>query len=119
MPAPPIVIDEAKGIARIDQSKFSDAFAADVNFKKTQFMAASQAPLGLQAVSTKLTTAAWKTKPSYYIVSTDDHMIPPSDEKKFAAKANAVQTFEIKASHAIFISQSNKVAKVIEQAARN
>jgi pimeloyl-ACP methyl ester carboxylesterase len=117
VPAPPILIDGEKGIALLDRAKFPEAFAADVNRKKAEFMAASQAPLGLPAVGTKLTIAAWKSKPSYYIISSDDHMIPPADEKKFAAKANAVQTFEFKASHAVFISQPEKVAKVIEQAA--
>jgi pimeloyl-ACP methyl ester carboxylesterase len=115
--APPIVIDGKKGIALVDRAKFPEAFAADVSRRKAEFMAASQAPLGLAAVGTKITIAAWKVKPSYYIVSSDDQMIPPIDERKFATKANAVQTFEFKASHAVFISQPDKVAKVIEEAA--
>ena len=117
VPAPPILIDGEKGIALLDRAKFPEAFAADIDRNKAEFMAASQAPLGLPAVGTKITTAAWKTKPSYYIISSDDHMIPPADERMFATKAKAVQTFEFKASHAVFISQPEKVAKVIEQAA--
>ncbi len=117
MPAPPILIDGKKGIALIDRSKFAEAFAADIDRRKAEFMAAAQAPLGLQAVGTKITTAAWKTKPSYYIVSSEDRMISPADERMFATKAKAAQTFEFKASHAVFISHPDEVAKVIEQAA--
>jgi pimeloyl-ACP methyl ester carboxylesterase len=117
VPAPPILIDEKKGIALVDRAKFPEAFAADVERTKAQFMAASQAPLGLVAVGTKITTAAWRTKPSYYIVSGEDRMIPPQDERMFAKKARAVRQFEFKASHAVFISQPDKVAKVIELAA--
>jgi pimeloyl-ACP methyl ester carboxylesterase len=117
VPAPPIIIDPKKGIALVDRAKFPESFAADIDQNKAKFMAASQAPLGLAAVSAKINTVAWKTKPSYYIVSSDDRMIPPSDERKFAAKANAVQQFEFNASHAVFISQPEKVAKVIEEAA--
>jgi len=117
VPGPPILIDGKKGIAVIDREKFPEAFAADVDRKKAEFMAASQAPLGLPAVGTKIKTAAWKTKPSFYIVSSQDHMIPPADERKFAVKAKAVQTFEFDASHAVFISHPDEVAKVIEQAA--
>lgn len=119
MPAPPILIDGQKGIALLDRAGFSEAFAADVDRNKAKFLAASQAPLGLQAVGTKITTAAWKTKPSYYIVASEDRMIPPADERKFALKANAVRKFEFKASHAVYISQPEKVAKVIEAAASN
>ena len=117
VPGPPILIDGKKGIALIDRVKFPEFFAADINRKNAEFMAASQAPLGLPAVGTKIKTAAWKTKPSYYIVASDDRMIPPTDERNFAKKANAVQTFEFKASHAVFISHPDEVAKVIERAA--
>jgi pimeloyl-ACP methyl ester carboxylesterase len=116
--APDILIDPKKGIALVDRTKFPAEFAADVDGDKAEFMAASQAPLGLQAVSDKITAAAWKTKPSYYIVSGEDRMIPPSDERSMARKANSVQTLEVAgASHAVFISHPDIVAKVIEQAA--
>jgi pimeloyl-ACP methyl ester carboxylesterase len=117
VPAPPILIDGGKGIALLDRAKFPTAFCADVNVDKAQFMAASQTPLGLSAVGTKITSAAWKAKPSYYILPGDDHMIPPSDEKKMATRAGSVQ-FEIQgASHAVFISHPAEVAKIIEMAA--
>jgi len=117
VPAPPIQIDSEKGIALLDRAKFPDAFAADIERDKAEFLAASQAPLGLEAVASKITVAAWKTKPSSYIVSSQDHMIPPTDERKMAAKANAVHQYEFNASHAVFISQPEKVAKVIEESA--
>jgi pimeloyl-ACP methyl ester carboxylesterase len=114
---PPILIDPVKGNALIDRAKFPEAFAADIDRKTAEFLAASQAPLGLAAVSAKMTTAAWKNKPSFYIVSTQDRMIPPTDEMKMAMKAKAIQTFKIKASHAVYISHPGQVAKVIERAA--
>jgi len=121
VPAPPIIIYGEKGIAFVDPTQFPDAFAADVlktDPTKVKLMAATQLPLGLPAVGTKLTAAAWKTKPSYYIVSSEDHMIPPADERGFATKAKAVQQLEISgASHAVFISHPAEVANMIEQAA--
>jgi pimeloyl-ACP methyl ester carboxylesterase len=115
--APPIVPPE-NGFAVLDRAKFPAAFAADVDRDKAEFMAASQVPLGIPAFISKVTVAAWKTRPSYYIVSGDDHMIPPAAERAMAAKAKAVQVFEIKGgSHAAFVAQPDKVAKVIEQAA--
>jgi pimeloyl-ACP methyl ester carboxylesterase len=115
--APPIVINQKKGVAFVDPAQFPASFAADIDPKEAELMAATQLPLGLQAVTTKITTVAWKTKPSYYIVSSEDRMIPPADERKFALKAGAVEQFEFNASHAVFISQPDQVAKVIEMAA--
>jgi hypothetical protein len=79
-------------------------------------MAASQMPWGVQAFVDKVTTVAWKTKPSYYLISTEDRMIPPTDQKMMATRSKSTQ-FECKASHAAYISQPDKVAKVIEKAA--
>lgn len=115
-PAPPILIDPQKGIALLDRAKFTDAFAADIDREQAEFMAASQAPLGLQAVGTKLTRAAWKTKPTFAIITTEDHMISPADQRRMIRPANASQT-EIKASHAVYISHPDQVAAVIEKAA--
>ena len=120
VPAPPIVIDGKKGIAFIDPAKFAEAFAADVakiDPATVKYMAENQIPLGLPAVGTKLTEAAWRTKPSYYVVATEDHMIPPSDERGFANKLNAVQKFEIDGSHAVFMLHADQVAEIIMKAA--
>jgi pimeloyl-ACP methyl ester carboxylesterase len=112
----PPILPPKNGFLLLDRAKFPEAFAADVDLGQAQFMAASQVPLSAQTFADQITTAAWKSKPSYYIVSSDDHMIPPSAEKAMATRAKAIQ-FEIKASHAVYISQPEKVAKVIEQAA--
>jgi pimeloyl-ACP methyl ester carboxylesterase len=112
--APPIVFSNNE--FSLDPEKFAAAFAADIDEDKAQFMAASQIPLGAQTFTDKITIAAWKTKPSYYIISTEDHMIPPADERKMAKRAHSFQ-FEIKASHAVFISQPEEVARVIKRAA--
>jgi pimeloyl-ACP methyl ester carboxylesterase len=113
--APPI-LPAKNGFLLLDRAKFPEAFAADVDRDKAQFLAASQVPLGVQTFTDPVTTVAWKNKPSYYIVSSEDHMIPPSAERTMAARAGSIQ-FELKASHAVYISQPDKVAKVIEEAA--
>jgi pimeloyl-ACP methyl ester carboxylesterase len=106
----------------VDRTKFPEEFAADVDPSKAQFMAASEIPIGFQTLSDKVTKAAWIDKPSYYIVSSDDQMIPSSNErdmaKLLATKGKLVQQSEIKASHAVFISHSEEVANMIEQAAK-
>ena len=113
--APPI-LPPKNGFLLLDPAKFPEAFAADVDRDKARFLAASQVPFGVQAFLDPITTVAWKTKPSYYIISSEDRMIPPAAERMMATRAKSVQ-FEFKASHAIYISQPDKVAKVIEEAA--
>ena len=113
--APPILPPQ-NGFLMLDRAKFPQAFAGDVASKRAEFMAASQAALGVQAYSDKITTAAWKTKPSSYIVASDDHMIPPAAERKMAERAKS-DLFELKASHAVYMSHPNEVAKIIEKAA--
>jgi pimeloyl-ACP methyl ester carboxylesterase len=117
VPAPPI-LPPKNGFLLLDRAKFPTVFAADVDRRKAQFMAASQVPLGVQTFTDQITTVAWKTKPSYYIISSEDHMIPPADEKMMATRAKSVQ-FEFKASHAVYVSRPADVAKVIEKAASN
>jgi pimeloyl-ACP methyl ester carboxylesterase len=118
--APPILPPKtANDGFLLDRAQFPAAFAADVaavDPAKAEFMAASQIPLTMQTFTDKITTVAWKIKPSDYIISSDDHMIPPSDERMMATRAGSIQ-HEIKASHAVYISQPGAVAKVIEEAA--
>jgi pimeloyl-ACP methyl ester carboxylesterase len=113
--APPILAPK-NGFLLLDRTKFHESFAADVDRDKAEFMAASQIPLGVQTFTDQITIVAWKTKPSYYIISSEDRMIPPAAEKMMATRAKSVQ-FEFKASHAVYVSQPEKVAKVIEKAA--
>lgn len=114
-PVPPI-LPPVDGFLFLDQAKFADAFAADVHPDLAAFMAASQVPWGLAALEGKVTAPAWKEKPSWYLVATDDKMIPPPAQRAMAKRAEAV-TVEAPGSHAIYVSKPDAVAKLIEQAA--
>jgi pimeloyl-ACP methyl ester carboxylesterase len=115
-PKPP-VLPPQDGYLKLDPSKFREAFAADVSPSVAAFMADSQVPWGLKAVSTPITNPAWKTKPSWYIVAKQDRMISPSLERWMAGRAKA-HTTELDGSHAIYVSKPDAVATVIEEAAR-
>jgi pimeloyl-ACP methyl ester carboxylesterase len=121
-PAPdaskPPILPPRDGALTLDRSRFPAAFAADVNPAVAAFMADSQIPWGLAAVSATITKPAWKDKPTWYVVAKNDKMIPPSAERSMAERAHA-HTTEIAGSHAVFISQPKAVAAVIEEAARS
>jgi len=108
----------ADGYLMIDPSKFPTDFAPDLPLSQARFMAISQVPINSKIFGTPITSPAWKTKPSYAVVATDDRMINPDLERSMYARAHAKVT-EIKASHVVFISQPKAVAAVIEQAARS
>jgi pimeloyl-ACP methyl ester carboxylesterase len=114
-PAPP-VLPPQDGFLLLDREKFPAAFAADVKPDEAEFMAISQVPWGVGAVNGVVTDAAWKTKPSWYLLTTEDHMIPP-DTERFMAKRAGSKVVAIKASHAVFLSHPDAVASLIEQAA--
>lgn len=99
----------------VDPAKFPAAFAADVDAPTTAFMAAAQVPWGLNAVGGTITSAAWKTKPSYYLVTTEDHMVPPTAQRSMARRSGATIT-EIRSSHAVMMSHPDEVAMFIEAA---
>ena len=84
--------------------------------KTAAFMAESQVPWGLDALTGSVTQAAWKTKPSWYLVATDDHMIPP-DQQRFMSKRAGATVVETKGSHALYVSRPAPVAALIKQAA--
>jgi pimeloyl-ACP methyl ester carboxylesterase len=121
-PAPdatkPPILPPQNGYLTLDPSGFQAAFAADVDPVTARFMADSQNPWGLKAVSGMISHPAWKDKPSWYIITTNDKMIPPSLQHTMAERANA-HTTEIVASHAVYVSKPRAVAKVIEEAAQN
>ena len=102
------------GLVAIGMS--ASAFAADLPKAEAEFMAASQVATSGKALSTPATAPAWKTKPSFAIVATQDRSINPDLERSMYARSHAV-TKEIVASHAVYISQPRAVAEVIEQAA--
>ena len=106
-----------EGYLLVDPSKFPSAFAADVDASVTRFMASAQVPWGLEAVQTKITKVAWKAKPSHFMVTTLDTMIPPTFQRAFAKRAGAT-TMEIDSSHAVMLSHPREVAAFIETASR-
>ena len=114
-PVPPI-LPPREGFLYLDKAKFAASFAADVEPKTAAFMAESQLPWGLDALNGSVTQAAWKTKPSWYLVATDDKMIPP-DAQRFMSKRAGATVVESKGSHAIYVSRPAPVAALIEQAA--
>jgi pimeloyl-ACP methyl ester carboxylesterase len=114
-PAPPILPPQ-DGFLLLDRSKFAAAFAADVKPGLAAFMADSQVPWGVQALSGTITEPAWKSKPSWYLITTEDHMIPP-DAQRFMSKRAGSKVIEVKGSHAVFVSQPAAVASLIEKAA--
>lgn len=115
-PQPPI-LPPKDGFLMLDSAKFPASFAADLPPKQAQFMADSQVPWGVNALAGTITQPAWKNKPSWYLVVTDDHMIPVAAQRNMAKRANASVT-EVKGSHAIYVSNPKAVASLIEEAAR-
>ena len=108
--------DEA-GFVYIDRARFHDAFARDLPEADTRIMAATQKPINSKSFGETVPAAAWKTIPSWYIVSTEDHAINPDLERYYAKRIGATTT-EIKASHVPFLSHPKEVARVIEAAAK-
>lgn len=104
------------GYLLVDPAKFPKSFAADVDPVTTSFMAAAQVPWGLQAVQTKITQAAWKTKPAHYLVTAKDAMIPPTAQRTMAKRTGA-RMVEIPSSHAAMLSHPREVAAFIRDAA--
>ena len=114
-PVPPILPPQ-DGYLFLDRAKFADSFAADVESKKAAFMADSQVPWGVSALEGAVTEAAWRKKPSWYLVAADDGMIPPPAQRFMAERAGAT-VVESKGSHAIYVSKPDVVASIIKSAA--
>ena len=114
-PVPPILPPQ-DGFLLLDNAKFADSFAADVDPSTARFMADSQVPWGVEALAGKVTAPAWKSKPSFYLVASDDRMIPPPAQRAMAERAGAKVT-ETAGSHAIYVSKPADIARLIEQAA--
>ena len=114
-PVPPILPPQ-DGFLLLDQSKFAASFAADVSEPKASFMAASQVPWGVNALAGEVTAPAWKSKPSWYLVASDDKMIPPPAQRQMSRRAGSTVS-EVPGSHAVYVSQPQAVATLIEKAA--
>ena len=115
-PVPPILPPQ-DGYLFLDRAKFPASFAADVDEERAAFMADSQVPWGVDALSGTISEPAWKTKPSWYLVATDDKMIPPPAQRLMSKRAGST-VVEVAGSHAIYVSQPNAVAALIEEAAK-
>jgi pimeloyl-ACP methyl ester carboxylesterase len=115
-PVPPILPPQ-DGFLFLDKAKFPASFAADVEAEKAEFMADSQVPWGMGAISGTISEPAWRTKPSWYLVTTEDKMIPPDAQRAMSKRAGST-VVEVKGSHAIYVSQPKAVADLIEQAAK-
>jgi pimeloyl-ACP methyl ester carboxylesterase len=115
-PVPPILPPQ-DGFLLLDRDKFAQSFAADVEPNKAAFMADSQVPWGVEALAGAVGDPAWKTKPSWYLVATDDHMIPPPAQHAMAQRAGSTKV-EQAGSHSVYISHPQEVAALIQQAAQ-
>jgi len=115
-PVPPILPPQ-DGYLLLDKAKFPASFAADVDAEKAAFMADSQLPWGVDALSGTISEPAWKAKPSWYLVVTEDRMIPPAAQRAMSKRAGSA-VVEVKGSHAIYVSNPEVVAALIEKAAK-
>jgi pimeloyl-ACP methyl ester carboxylesterase len=116
-PVPPILPPQ-DGYLFLDRAKFRASFAADVDAEKAAFMADSQVPWAVEALTGKISEPAWKAKPSWYLIAADDKMIPPDAQRSMSKRAGST-VVEVKGSHAIYVSQPEAVASLIEQAAKS
>jgi pimeloyl-ACP methyl ester carboxylesterase len=115
-PVPPI-LPPRDGFLLLDRSKFAASFAADVDADLAAFMADAQMPWGVAALEGAVGQPAWKTRPSWYLVTTEDRMIPPPAQRAMAQRAGATVA-EVVGSHAVYVSQPEAVVSLIVAAAR-
>jgi pimeloyl-ACP methyl ester carboxylesterase len=114
-PVPPI-LPPKDGFLFLDRDKFHASFAGDLPADQAAFMADSQVPWGVDAPAGIISEPAWRTKPAWYLVTTEDKMIPPAAQRAMCQRAGAAVT-EVAASHSVYVSQPDAVANLIEQAA--
>jgi pimeloyl-ACP methyl ester carboxylesterase len=115
--AVPPILPPQNGFLFLDRAKFADSFAGDVEAGKAAFMADSQVPWGVAALQGAVTEPAWKNKPSWYLLVTEDRMIPPPAQQFMSKRAGAT-VVETKGSHAVYVSKPDAVASIIKSAAR-
>jgi len=114
-PVPPI-LPPRDGFLFLDREKFHASFAGDVSDELAAFMADSQVPWGVDALSGTITEPAWRSKPSWYLVTTEDRMIPAPAQRQMSERAGST-VVEVAASHSVYVSQPAAVAELIEKAA--
>ena len=115
-PVPPILPPQ-DGFLFLDRSKFAASFAADVAPELAAFMADSQVPWGVEALGGAVSKPAWRVKPSWYLVASDDKMIPPPAQRSMARRAES-KVVETAGSHSVYVSKPETAAALIAQAAR-
>jgi pimeloyl-ACP methyl ester carboxylesterase len=115
--AVPPILPPQDGFLLLDKAKFPASFAGDVDPERAAFMADSQVPWGLGALTESISEPAWKSKPSWYLVPTEDRMIPPPAQRFMSKRAGAI-VVEVAGSHAVFVSQPAPVANLIVRAAQ-
>jgi pimeloyl-ACP methyl ester carboxylesterase len=113
-PVPPI-LPPKEGFLFLDREKFHASFAGDLSEEQAAFMADSQVPWGVDALGGTVSDPAWRSKPTWYLVSTEDRMIPPPAQRQMSARAGSTVT-EAAGSHSIYVSQPAVVAELIETA---
>lgn len=116
-PVPPI-LPPVNGFLALDRDKFPDAFAGDLPRAQAEFMADSQIPWGLDALSGAVSQPAWRGKPAWYLIAGDDRMIPPPAQRAMAERMGARPVEVPGASHSVYVSQPTATADLIKQAAR-
>jgi pimeloyl-ACP methyl ester carboxylesterase len=114
-PQPPILPPQ-DGFLLLDREQFPASFAGDLPLDEARFMADSQVPWGVDALGGPVTEPAWRQKPSWYLVTTEDRMIPPSAQRAMAERIGAT-VVETPASHSVYVSQPQAVAGLVKQAA--
>jgi pimeloyl-ACP methyl ester carboxylesterase len=112
----PPILPPVEGFLLLDKAKFRGSFAADVAPDTARFMADSQLPWGVLALEGKISSPAWKAKPSWYLLAQDDRMIPPDAQRAMAARAGATIR-AIPGSHAAYVANPQAIAALIEEAA--
>ncbi len=115
-PVPPI-LPPRDGLLFLDREKFHDSFAADLSAEEAAFMADSQVPWGVEALGGTISEPAWRSKPSWYLVATEDRMIPPPAQRSMSERAGSTVE-EAAGSHSIYVSQPAAVADLIRSAVR-
>jgi len=115
VPGPPILPPQ-DGFLLLDREKFHDSFAGDVDAESAAFMADSQVPWGVDALGGTITEAAWRSKPSWYLLTTEDRMIPPPAQREMSGRAGSTVE-EAAGSHSIYVSQPAAVAELVKKAA--
>jgi pimeloyl-ACP methyl ester carboxylesterase len=114
----PPILPPQDGFLFLDGDQFADSFAADLPADDARFMADSQVPWGVEALNGAVTEPAWRSKPSWYLVASDDRMIPPAAQRAMAERAGST-VVEESGSHSIYVSKPHAVAQLVRQAARH